>query len=297
MYELEYLYEQLKMQMTEYDLICSTNSVNESAYDIYEPMESINETMQLIEEAAKKKGFGKLNALKSKITSTQKVLNKYKDKASKVNPIGLQYSGYKNFVSDSDIKKKYDAMLKYLNTFNPDKAGEEELKKYINDSANNIQYYKMSEIFGGAKQFKMADVIVAKTFDKEIKKSDISNAIKAIETADKKLKDIQEQQRKSAEEYTNYVRNTGLLTDKTSKDLNKLRNNAKNHKRALIAIADATYFDAMIRKYSQELDQYKRIVIKAANYNPRNLKESYDVQDYIDSMCSFYEATNDFDLE
>ena len=39
----------------------------------------------------------------------------------------------------------------------------------------------------------------------------------------------------------------------------------------------------------KEANQAKRIVVKAANYNPRNLKESVIVQDYIDSMYDFYE--------
>lgn len=295
MFELEYLYEQLKSQTNQQQYIECLNTVMESAYDIKESTDDIQETMQAIDEAAKKKGFGRLNALKAKITSTQKVLEKYKDKALKVNPIGLTYGGFKTFKSDSEINKLHEQAIKYLNSFNPDKATEEQLKTYINDSNNNVQYYKISEIFGnGKKTYKIKDIIISKTEDKNISKSDIANAIKGIESGDKKLKAVQDEQRKNDKEYGDYVRSNGFVSATTKGSIDKLRKNAASHKRALIAIADSTYYTMIIQKYTQELEQYKRIVVKAANYNPRNLKESYMIQDYIDSAYAFIEATEEF---
>ena len=109
------------------------------------------------------------------------------------------------------------------------------------------------------------------------------------EIADKMIKNLQDQKNKIDSEFTEYVRSNGLINVKTNTDIDKLRKNAAGHKKALAYIANNSYFITMIQKYTQELDQYKRIVIKAANYNPRNLKESYAIQDYIDSACAFNE--------
>ena len=296
MFELEYLYEQLKIDAIKKDYIDQLNVISESVYDNIEVSIAINETMEAIDEAAKKNGFGKLNALKAKIMSTQKVLDKCKDKALKVNPIGLTYSGYKTFKSDADIKKLYDQAIKYLNTFNPEKATEQQLKNYIKDSMNNVQYNKISEIFGNGKRiYKLKDIIVSKIEDKNISKNDILSAIKEIESGEKKLKFAQAQQKNNDEEYTAYVRNGGLATVNTNGTIDKLKKNAINHKKALISIVDSTYFQMLIQKYTQEFEQYKRIVVKAASYNPRNLKESCEIQDYIDYIYAFNEYTEFID--
>lgn len=295
MFELVYLYEQLKTDTIKQDYIDQLNVISESAYDNIEVGIAINETMEAIDEAAKKNGFGKINALKAKIMSTQKVLDKCKDKALKFNPIGLTYSGYKTFKSDADIKKLYDQAIKYLNSFNPNKATEEQLKKYIQDAVNNVQLVKISEIFGNGKtKFQVKDIVVTKIEDKNISKNDISAAIKEIESGDKKLKFAQAEQKKRREEYVAYARNGGLITnDNTSID--KLKKNSANYKRSLIDIANTTYFQMFIQKYTQELEQCKRIVVKAASYNPRNLKESYEIQDYIDYIYAFNEYTEFID--
>lgn len=294
MFELEHLYEQLKNETAEQSYIECFASVTESACDTFSVENTIQETMQAIEEASKSKGFGKINALKAKLTSVEKVLSKYKDTALKVNPIGLEYKGYKTFMTDAEIKKLHDEAIKYLNSFNPDKATEEQCKDYINDSMHNVQYFKISEIYGkGKRTFKIKDIIVTKQADKNISKADVSAAVKIIQSGNAMIKNAQEGQKKIEDEYGKYVKNGGLATMNTRQSIDKLRKNANNHKVTLISIADATYFQMLIQKYMQELEQAKRIVVKAANYNPRNIKESYKVQDYIDSAYAFLEATGE----
>lgn len=294
MFELEYLYEQLKCQTAEQIYIECMSTMSESAYDTIGIKDKINETMQLIEEASKSKGFGKINALKAKIASVEKILTKYKDKALSVNPIGLEYKGYKTFMTDAEIKALHTKAIAYLNSFNPSKASEDQCKKYIQDSSSNIQYHKISEIFGkGQRQYNIKDIIVTKQADKSISKADVSSAVKNIQSADKMLKNAQNEQKKNSEEYSKYVKSTGLISNNTNQNIDKLRKSAAGHKAALINIADTTYFSMLIQKYTQELEQYKRIIVKAANYNPRNIKESYKIQDYIDASYEFLEASGE----
>lgn len=290
MYELDYLYEQLKTKTLESEYIRVLDSISESCYDTVEANNAILETVQMIEEASKK---GKLNffeKLKTNIASAEKVLSKYKDDALKVKPIGLEYKDFNTFVSDDYIKSAHKKAIAYLNKFNPEKASEEELKKYIMDSNNNVQYKEMTKMFGNGKEkFWYKEVIITKTADKELTKSDISNAVKYLQSYTDIINKIQKDQVDNDNEYGEYVASTGMITNRTNSDIDKLRKNAAGHKRALIAIADQTYYAMMIWKLRNEFNQTKHIVVKAANYNPRNLKESANIQFYIDAMIDFNE--------
>ena len=290
MFELDYLYEQLKQQTIEQDYINVLNTVTESCYDVVEADNAISETVEMIEEAVKKVKFNFFDNLKSAFTSVDKTLSKYKEKALKCNPIGLSYKNYITTISISEIEKKYRAALSHLNKFNPNTASEEELKKYIMDSMHNVQYNEVSKIFGdGKERFGIDEIVIKKKEEKEISKQDIKDAVKYLEGYKSTIEKLNRDSNKKNEEYTQFVRSNGLATGKTSSDINKLRKNALNHKTALIAIVDSTYFSMLSVKYTYESNQAKRIVIKTANYNPRNLKESYVVQDYIDAMYEYNE--------
>jgi len=186
-------------------------------------------------------------------------------------------------------------MIKYLNKFDPKKATEDQCRDFINDSKNNVQYYKMSEIFGGKRTYLLKDVIVNKTIDKELKKQDIKDAIKYIENYDTVLKKLKAEYEKVNKEFQDQVDLKQMISPKGD-SLEELRKTAFNHKLSLKSIADTTYYQSLFTKYSIELDQAKKIMVKAAHYNPRNLKESYIVQEYIDSLYEFNETCEDLDL-
>lgn len=290
MFELEYLYEQLKTQTTEAEYVSVLNTVTESSYNTVEADNVVLETMRAIEEASKDGKLSLIKKLKTNIASAENILSKNKEAALKCKPIGLEYKDFQNFMSESEIKSLHKKTIAYLNKFDPSKASEEALKKYITDSNNNVQYREMSRIFGNGKErFTIGEIVVTKKFDKEITKDDISSAVKYLENYSAIITKIQKEYTDNDKEYGEYVHKTGLATPRTNLDIDKLRKNASNHKRALIAIANATYYQMMIQKMKKEFSQAKRIVVKAANYNPRNLKESTEIQNYIDAMYDFHE--------
>lgn len=290
MFKLDYLYEQLKTKTVESQYVNILNAVTESCFDSTDIDHSILETMESIEEVSREGRLNVFDKLKTSVSSAEKILSKNKEAALKAKPIGLVYKGFNVFVSEEIIKARYKKALSYLNKFDPSKASESELKNYIKDSANNVQYKEISKIFGdGKERFSMNEIIVAKSSDKELTKTDISDAVKFLSTYSDKVKKLQKEQADNNKEYGDYVQKTGLITAKTNSDIGKLRKDAANHKRALIAIADQTYYVWMVQRMKKEANQAKQIVVKAANYNPRNLKESAIVQDYIDAMYDFYE--------
>lgn len=295
MYEVEYLYEQLKRQIVEQSYINVLNTVTESTYDIDQVEQSISETVKMIEEASNKKLQNLFDKFKASFATAEKIIKNYKDSALKCDPARLEYKNYKVFMSDVEISNLHKKAIAYLNKFDPSKASESECKKYIMDSQNNVQYKEISKIFGDGKEiFDINKIVVTKTHDKEISKKDISEAVKYLEEHEKRVKKFFEDQMKMNNDYTNYVRhNSGLATTSTKGDIEKLRKNALNHKISLINIADSTYYAFIQFKMNQEFAQNKHIVVKAASYKA-NVKEAASFQDYIDAMYEFYENT-DFD--
>lgn len=291
MYELVYLYEQLKKQTVEQQYINVLDSISESTYDTLTPQENINETMLAIEEASNKNRFNFFDKLKAQLTTVKKVLDKYKEPALKCRPIGLVYKDFKTFMTAEDIKKMHTQAINYINKFNPEKASAEDAKKYIIDSQHNVQYKEIIKIFGGKGEIFNVNVVITSEKDKEITKNDIVDAVKFLEGYNKQITQWQAEFTKIDKEFANYVQSNSadtLSMNKTNTDdINKLRKNAKNHKISLTAIADEFYYHLLIYNYRQKAIQAKRIVVKAASYNPRNLKESAVTQDYIDAMCEF----------
>ena len=169
-------------------------------------------------------------------------------------------------------------------------------KEYGSISVFLNYYYDIKELFIVSKNCftprpNVDSVILSleKKKDKELTKADVVSAVKFLETYSESILKVQSEFEKNDREYTDYVRSTGLLSNKANSDINKLRKNAEGHKRALIAIADSTYYNMLAYKMRAEFSQAKRVVVKAANHNPRNLKESAKVQLYIDSMYDFCE--------
>ena len=163
MYELEYLYESLKSQSLEFQYICKLDSLFESSYDVVDAENAISETVKMIFEEADKSKLKLFDRLKLRFSKIDKILSTYKEPALKVNPVGLIYKDFCVFTPDSEIKKMYDSAIKYLNSFNPDKASEDECRKYITDSQNNVQYKKIMSIFGNGKsKFSGEEIIVKK---------------------------------------------------------------------------------------------------------------------------------------
>ena len=290
MYKLEYLHEQLKYQTNQLMFVDKLNSISESCYDDTDLIDAVSETMQSIEEVSREGRLNLVDKLKTNIASADKILSKNKEAALKVKPIGLSYNDYMTFLSDEEIKNLYKKAIAYFNKFNPDKASEEELRSFILDSNNNVQYKEVSKIFGKGKEtWTVKDIIITNKSNKDITKEDISKAVKFLENYDQHLKKLQKDFNDMNNEYINYVRNGGLVSSNTKGDIAKLRKNAMNHKVSLVSIADSTYYTMLIEKARLEFNQAKRIVVKAANYNPRNLKESYKIQDYIDALYDFHE--------
>ncbi len=265
------------------------------SYLIDNELEITNESFEeTIEEASKNNTFTFIDKMKGKLISINTIIKKHKDNALKCNPSGLEYKEFKTMIPYSDIDKMHNKAMSYLNKFDPSKEkSPDKLKQYILDSKNNIQYKEILKVYGkGKENFKIKDIVITKQLDKEISKNDISNAIKFLESYENKINKWRKDYEKISKEYSDYVKdkqnNTLGMNNTNTDDIEKLRKSASNHKAALINIENSIYYQMLFVTSNYELQQAKRIVVKAANYYPKEVKESTSMEYYL------YEMINDF---
>ena len=269
MYELECLYEQLKLQTAKEVYTVTLDSISESAYNVSEAKQEVRETMEEIEEAGKKKKMKLFDKRRSGVVTAKKLLSKFKSTAKGSKPYGLFHREYKTFETDEKIKKLHENAINYLSQFNPATASDTEVKLFNSDIADNVQYKALCTIFGeGNAKCTVKDSIVASKEDKELTKQDIAEAVAFLENlseADNSKYVI------TREAYDTY----GLSDE---------RRIAANYRTALMGIADAKYYELMSQKLTLEFAQASQVITKAAYHNPRNLKESKELNEYIDFL-------------
>lgn len=271
MYELEYLYEQLKAKTTTANYLSALNSISEATYNVSEAKEEVDDKLKEIEEGIKLKKKNLLDKRRSGFVTAKKLLSKFKATSKKSKPYGLSHREFATFKTDEEIKKLHENAVNYLNCFDPKIASDTEVKLFISDISDNVQYKALNTIFGSGNDkcsLKSCTVVAKET--KELTKQDIEEAITYLEN-------FNEDSSKyviTREAYNTY----GLSPE---------RKMAANYKTALLAIADARYYDLMSQKLTLEFAQAAQVVQKASYHNPRNLRESREVQDYIDFLYEY----------
>lgn len=271
MYEVEILYNQLKFQTVKEAYVSKLNSVCESVYDESEAKEKVHDTMKSIEEETHKKKLKLLDKRRKGVITAKKLLSKFKATSESCKPYGLNHQNFKTFKSDEQIKKLHENAVTYLNSFNPKTATDTEVKLFISDIGDNVQYKGLCTIFGeGNSKCSGKDKVVTKKETKELSKEDIKEAVSYLENFTENLS-------KYAiirETYDTY----GLSSE---------RKVAANYKSALMAVADSMYYEMMSEKLTLEFAQAAQVVTKASYHNPRNLKESRETQEYIDFLYKY----------
>ena len=249
MYELEYLYEQLKTQ----EIIYRFSNTNEAC-------NSILETVELLKEASNNSLLSFVNKLKTDFTKSEKILINHKQTALNCDPDGLIYNDFKVFISDSEIEKMYKSALKYVEgLININKASEDELKDFLK-KVDKDHLLGLAKFFGAKdeKHFNMNKAVVKSIGTKEITKNDIKESIKFIETS-----------KSTVDKYLVIIGNfddkignsIGTKPDKSLPQVEKLRYNAKVNKDFLKYMVDEYYYSMLIAKVKQQNKQAKHIVV------------------------------------
>ena len=271
MYKLVYLYEQLKRNTTKANYVSALQNITESCYNVSEAKENVQDALKDIDEGVKQEKVKLLDKRRSGVVTAKKLLSKYKATSKKSKPYGLLHREYKTFTTDEDIKKLHENAVNYINCFDPKIAPDAEVKLFISDIRDNVQYRALNTIFGkGVEKCSVKDCVVAAKESKELTKQDIEEAIEYLENFDENCSEYII----TREAYNTY----GLSPE---------RKEAANYKAALLGIADAKYYELMSEKLTLEFAQAAQVVQKASYHNPRNLKESKEIQEYIDFVYEY----------
>ena len=270
MYKSVYLYEQLKYNIVKESYIKSLNAITEASYDVSKAKEEVNDTMKSLDEETGTQEIKLFDKRRRGVITAKKLLSKFKA-TRKHKPYGLIHREFKTFKSDEHIKRIHENAVRYLDQFNPATASDAEVKLFISDIADNIQYKALCTIFGeGKADCSVKDCSIIKKETKELTESDIAEAVSYLENFTEDFGNY----RVTREAYDTY----GLSAE---------RKLAATYKSALLNIADAKYYDMMSQKVTLEFAQAAQVLTKASYHNPRNLKESREINEYIDILYQY----------
>lgn len=269
MYNLVYLYEQLKYQTVADQYMTALNEHTEAACDTSKSKDDIHKTMKSVEEESQKCEMKLFDKRRKGVVTAKKLLSKWKA-TKKKKPYGLHHREFATFKSDEDIKKLHETAVKYLDQFNPVTASGTEVKLFMSDIESNKQYKDLCTIFGENSKTSLKDRLTVKKEDKELTVKDIDDAEAYMEnfTEDCSKYHIT---RESVNTY-------GMDSERKA---------AANYKTALLAIADEKYYDMMSQKISLEFAQASQVLTESMYYDPRNIKESRVIVDEIDFLYRY----------
>lgn len=260
MHELDFLYEQLKNQIVRESYLRYLNENTDDAYDSSEANDDVQNTMDDIEEAAEKKKTKFLDKRRKGVITAKKLLSKFKATDSKKRLYGLN-TECTTFKSNEEVKKIHENAIAYLEQFSPDLASDVEVKMFISDIKDNVQYKGLQTIFGETCKKESCS---KKTETKELTPKDVEEAVNFLE---------------------NGIENYGHVFNRefpSTYHLSTGRKNASNYKTALMAVADSMYYEMMTEKLTLEFNQASKILALAEAYNPRDIKGSKEICESIE---------------
>ena len=264
MYELVYLYEQLKYQNTALAYMEAINEYTEEAADTETAKEKIGDTVKQISKATSNSKVKLFDKRKKGVVTAKKLLSKFSATNNTKSPYGLVHKEYATFKTDEEIKKLHETAVKFLDQFNPLTASDTEVKLFISDIEDNKQYKGLCTIFGENDKCSLKDKLTVKKEDKELTKKDIAEAVSYMENF--------------SEDCSKYA----IIRESIDTyGMGKERKIAANYKTALLGIADEKYYDMMSQKISLEFAQASQVLTEGMFYDPRNIKDSRALMDEI----------------
>lgn len=270
MFNLVYLYEQLKYQTAVDQYMTALNVYTEATCDTSKSKDDIHKTMKSIKEESEKHEAKLFDKRKKGVVTAKKLLSKFKATKQK-KPYGLIHKEYTTFKTDEDIKKLHETAVNYLDQFNPATASDTEVKLFISDIESNKLYKGLCTIFGENSKVSLKDRLTVKKETKELTVDDIEEAASYMEnfTEDCSKYHIT---RESVDTY-------GMDAERKA---------AANYKTALLGIADEKYYDMMSQKLTLEFAQASQVLTESMFYDPRNIKDSRVL---MDEIAFLYEYT------
>lgn len=280
--------------MSSYDEINSYVKIYQSTQSLLTVQESfITEAdVQNTATKASKDCATKITAmdnLKAKIfQSNTQYLELYKEKAKDTNPTGLVLANYRYAKLDV-VKKNAERVMELI------KQKETEAKKlsdipsikgWINDNITNNGLYNaiFSILYSNPKGKKDLNTFLDIQSKHQVSKSDVYRSIRNLESCkedidelEKFYKDMDIEYKTKLDSYDN-----GIVSGTLDSNMEEYYQTVEANCIALKRIASNEVYRIYMKLYKINQKTDKVILRKVANYNPRNIKESAELQDEID---------------
>lgn len=225
--------------------------------------------------------------------SNDSYLELYKHKAQQTNPTGLMISEYK-YGDIDEVSKKLKQVLTMISQ--KEKAAKQikdipKIKRWIEENiSNNGIFTEIQNIFFGKnKKDLSAYIIIEKSH--QITKSDIRLATATLENINTVIDDMKKMYLDLRIEYATKIQSydSGVRSGILNSSLDDYYETITANCIALRKLATDRAYKLSMKILKQNMRSARLILAKAANYNPRNIKESALLQDQLNTL---YEINN-----
>lgn len=280
--------------MSSYDEINSYVKIYQSTQSLLAVQESfITESdVQNTVKKASKDCATKITAmdnLKAKIfQSNTQYLELYKEKAKDTNPTGLVFTNYR--YSKLDIVKKNAErameLIKQKETEAKKLSDIPSIKGWINDNITNNGLYNtiFSILYSNPKGKKDLNTFLDIQSKHQVSKSDVYRAIRNLESCKEDIDELEKFYKDMDIEYKTKLDyyDKGIISGTLDSNMEEYYQTVEANCIALKRIASNEVYRIYMKLYKINQKTDKVILRKVANYNPRNIKESVELQDEID---------------
>ena len=280
--------------MSSYDEINSYVRIYQSTQSLLSVQESfITEAdVQNTAKKASKDCATKITAmdnLKAKIfQSNTQYLELYKEKAKDTNPTGLILANYRYAKLDI-VKKNAERALELI------KQKETEAKKlsdipsikgWINDNITNNRLYNtiFSILYSNPKGKKDLNAFLDIQSKHQVSKSDVYRSIRNLESCKEDIDELEKFYKDMDIDYKTKLDSydKGIISGTLDSNLEEYYQTVEANCIALKRIVSNEVYRIYMKLYKINQKTDKVILRKVANYNPRNIRESAELQDEID---------------
>lgn len=280
--------------MSSYDEINSYVKIYQSTQSLLAAQESFitEANVQNTVKKASKDCATKITAmdnLKAKIfQSNTQYLELYKEKAKDTNPTGLVLTNYR--YSKLDIVKKNAErtmeLIKQKETEAKKLSDIPSIKGWINDNITNNGLYNtiFSILYSNPKGKKDLNTFLDIQSKHQVSKSDVYRAIRNLESCKEDIDELEKFYKDMDIEYKTKLDSydKGIISGTLDSNMEEYYQTVEANCIALKRIASNEVYRIYMKLYKINQKTDKVILRKVANYNPRNIKESAELQDEID---------------
>ena len=230
-----------------------------------------------------------MDNLKAKIfQSNTQYLDLYREKAKSTNPTGLVLHNYK-YAKFEIVKKNAERVMEMIKQKENEAICIQDIpniKRWLDENITHNGLYNsiFSILYSNIKNKKDISVFLDIQSKHQVSKSDVYRAIRNLESCKEDIDELEKFYKDMDIEYKTKLDSydKGIISGTLDSNLEEYYQTVEANCIALKRIASNEVYRIYMKLYKINQKTDKVILRKVANYNPRNIKESAELQDEID---------------